>query len=425
MRVETEEYSIRWKNLEMKLKQINQRTSLFIYVIAFVSSFKNIDIYLIGDRADLRTVFNYVYSLLVLLVLIYLILIKAISNNHRLDRKLKYFVPLMLWVITKSTVVTVLTGVNNIPGTLIISFFTLFIIVLGVNDRKGFKNTVWAFSIGAVLSAIAPIFIFPEMIGSRATWFNKVNYPGGFWNNALISCISAVWIIIALVQREDSSKQTKVAIYFMIMITWLAAFAGLSRTLLLATLLSMLALLIFSKSFKRRLKFITIFILIMLALIVVFPDVFKSYSTRTIDNLSDPSNGRFFIWISYLKNLPKYILIGAVTNYRTFGPNGIAGPHSIFMNWLVQYGIIGLSGFLYLLYGMLKSISKVKKFSFSEAGFLYAWFVMYISVAAINQTGFMETSFFSAFAIILLWDRSNKQKTTQSLKLNNWSGKNE
>lgn len=192
----------------MKFKN-NQKTSFFVYLIAFLSSFKNVNIYLFGIRNDIMIMFDYAYLFLVSLVLITILAKKLFSNNSKLDKKLKYFVPLLIWVIIQSSIVTIFTGVNYIPRNLITSFLTLFVIVLGVNDREGFKKTIWAFSIGAALSAIIPLLLYPEMIGSRAGRLNQVNYSGGFWNFTLISFISASWIIMAMIQKRDTAKHEK------------------------------------------------------------------------------------------------------------------------------------------------------------------------------------------------------------------------
>lgn len=117
---------------------------------------------------------------------------------------------------------------------------------------------------------------------------------------------------------------------------------------------------------------------------------------------------RVSIWREYLSNIPNYFLVGAFGNYRRFGLNGIYGTHSSFLDWFVQYGIIGLIGYLYLLGSMLKEIFKVKKSEPDIFKYLIAWFISYLTLITVNQSGFEDPSIYAGFAFVLTWSKAFK-----------------
>jgi O-antigen ligase len=298
-------------------------------------------------------------------------------------------------------------GIVSLSAVLIM-FITLFIIVIGINDKIHFKRALWAFGLGALFSGVIPLLLYPELIGSRAGQVNQINYRGGFWNFALVSYLSVAWILLAMIQKKDTTGREKLFSYSTFIITWIAGFSGLSRSLLLATFTSIIAYLISSKSLKKNIKMLIAIFVIYTIIVKYMPNVVQLFESRISTDIEDISNeARNLIWKSYLENLSRYFLTGALGDYHIYGPRTVlAGPHSVFLNWLVQYGILGFVGFLYLLKGILKEINFLRRISPKEASFLFAWVISYLTFASINQTGFIETSIFSAFAFILTWRKS-------------------
>ncbi|RBP04718.1 O-antigen ligase [Rossellomorea aquimaris] len=379
-----------------------------IYVLAFFSSFKNANIYLFGNRQDLLVKFDYLFFIFVAMCLLWILLQLSMSQSFKIDRKVVYFFPLLSWVILISTITTIFIAGNYIPRNLITAFLSMAAIVLGIQGRENFIKTVWAFGVGGGLSAVIPLMLFPEMIGVRSATIGGVFYRGGIWNFTLISFVSVSWLLIALTRR-NSYKISKIFAYVIFVVTWVAAFSGLSRSLIILTLTSILVYTLANRKLKSFIQLTTFVVMAVLMVNHFMPNVVNGIEERillTNDALNNES--RVIIWKGYLENIPEYFLVGAQGNYRglitAYGVMG-AGPHSVFLNWLVQYGVFGLIGFIYLLWGLLKEINKVKKESRYEASCLFAWLASYLSLASINQTGFIETSFFVAFGLILTWSK--------------------
>ncbi|WP_345242028.1 O-antigen ligase family protein [Pontibacillus salipaludis] len=386
-------------------KEKNKLIILSLTFIAFFSSFKNVNIYLFGNNQNLIVMLDYFYFILV--VLVFSIMFFEMLKNKKINTKIKYFVPLTLWIVTKSALLTLFVSGEYLPRNLIAGILTMGIFVLGIKNKKSLILMLWAFIIGAFLSALIPLILSPEMIGYRSGRVDGVEYRGGFWNFPLISFISTGWLIIALIHLKRNKKTTFINSLFLITIT-IAAFSGLSRSLLLAVSVSVLFYLVLVRKF-RVLAIVTVLGGLLLTYIpILFPFLIEQYQTRVeLEALSFQDEPRIFIWQSYLNNIPQFFLFGALGDYRQFDNLG-RGPHSVLLNWLVQYGIIGFLGFTYFVIGIMGSIRKVRLNFKSQSAALAAWLVAYLSLALINQTGFFEASIYTAFGLIIIWGRVTK-----------------
>lgn len=382
-----------------------------IIIIAFLSTFKNANVYLIGSNPNLMLRFDYLFLLFVSACFSWIFL-KSIKT-FRIDNKANFFLPLLTWVILKSLILTLFTSGEYIPRNLITALLCMAVIVLGINDKDDFKKVVWSFGIGAGISALILLVLFPEMIGYRSGWVNGVHFRGGFWNYTLISFASAGWILIAL-SKNSLKKHTRLLSYFIFLITWFGAFAGLSRTLLLMSFTGITAYLLYIRKFKALFKVGILILVLYTIAFIFFPDVVALFDDRiNLGQGSYQNDGRVVIWKNYIDSISEYFIVGALGDYRDFNPYG-HGPHSVFLNWLVQYGIIGLGGFVYLIWGLLKEIRKVTKYSRAEAALLLAWLASYLTLSSINQTGFIEASIYVGFGIILTWTKFHKENNNSN-----------
>src|SRR5690606_36677579 len=113
---------------------------------------------------------------------------------------------------------------------------------------------------------------------------------------------------------------------------------------------------------------------------------------------------RIEIWRDYMEDITKYIFFGEIEGNYTIYSVTRQGPHSVLFNWLVQFGLLALIGFLFLIKGLFNSVKKIKnKFPIETSAAIYAWIAAYLAVAMINETGFEQLTIFAGFGIILGW----------------------
>src|SRR5699024_5964473 len=113
---------------------------------------------------------------------------------------------------------------------------------------------------------------------------------------------------------------------------------------------------ILSKKIKQFFK-VFLFLLITLAFLnYFFPEVTENLTKRLDETSSIQEESRFRIWKEYTQHLSNYFILGEVTgDYKKFSSTD-QGPHSVIFKWLTHYGILGLIGFVLLVFGTIKSI---------------------------------------------------------------------
>lgn len=386
-----------------------------IYVITFYSSFRNAHVYIFDNPGSVIPVLlDYSHLLLNILLLLYFIMEKVINNNYYINKYSLVVLLLFIWVTVQSFLNSSFMGYNVIPRNLITSLLTILVLLFGIRDHKVFKNALWSFILGALVSAIIPLIIYSDIIGVRTTNYQGKDFIGGVWNKVLISFISCGWLILALIQKSTISKRMKVFGVVSFAIIWIGGFAGLSRSFFLATILSMLVYVISSKRFKTVINFILIVVIFVTVIETMFPSALFGVLERffgTIDNVSEEA--RLDIWVTYLSNFSKYYLSGSFGNYLNHGPLSSGfGPHSVFLNWLVQYGILGLLGFLVFLSGVLKELFSIRKIVPKEFSMLLAWFSAYLIQITVSETGFVDVSFYVGLSFVLMWSKFVKVDKT-------------
>lgn len=286
--------------------------------------------------------------------------------------------------------------------TYTVNFMLMIVLARNIHSIKSIKRVILSFGLGASFSAIIPFIFFPEMIGTRETYLSGYKFVGSFWNPTVISLMSVGWLLIALIPTEKLKRRKNLLIGIFILLL-LGGLSGLSRSTLLAISLSVIVYLIASNKLIQYLKSGILIIACFLIIGLIFPEVVESFQQR-LEASDIKEEPRTAIWIDYIEDIPKFLLFGALDGdhikYSTSGHS----PHSVLLNWLAQYGLISLIGFVLLLLGVFRSIRNIRK-SMSKhiAASLYAWLSCYLSIALINETGFNELTIYGAFGIIIAW----------------------
>lgn len=394
-------------------EQIRNRTPILLVVVSFIATFSNSYIYLFGNNTQVETVINYAYLLIVLYASIYYTVFKRQRSQMWLfDKRVKYFIPLLLWIAIKSISTSIFGA--DISIKLIYNFLTIYVITMGIKKSSDFKYGFYALAVGSIASAIIPLTQHPELFGIRIVNFQGIEYSGGYWNGPSISFTSIGWLLLAFYNKENISKRGKIFSLIVFALLFVTGMAGLSRASLIAAILGAISVVFLSKSMAKKFRYVLSFILVFILILIVNPDTFASIIDRLPNSFSEISEeSRVGIWSEYISNIKHYILIGATADYRNYGPSLLnIGPHSVFLNWLVQYGILGIMGFFYLIKGFIAEIKTVYKIKSIESSFMLAWMVAYIAFSTIGETGFYELSYYAAFAYVLNWSKSIKEQPT-------------
>ena len=270
---------------------------------------------------------------------------------------------------------------------------------LRISNWKKLEYSVMFFGIGCAIAPLIGFLFFPHMIASRSQWVGGNFFNGGFWNSSVIGFIASAWLLIAL----GNIKQRKHLSIILALLMCLGGLAGLSRAILLSTIVSTSWYVMKNRNIKTSLlAFFTVMIFLVVAF-SLFGDLTSSLLARL--NIAGIGNeARLIIWKGYINKIEEFFLWGApIQGHRIYSPTG-HDPHSVLLNWLSQYGILGLVSFLWLIWGLLKS-AKIASMNINESSgnALLTWIIAYLSLAIINETGFVEPSFYAAMGIILAW----------------------
>lgn len=363
-------------------------------------------IYIFGsDETGIHYLLDNVFILLNIITLFLIIIEKLATEKFVLNKSTAISLTLLCWVISQSILNTIYSGRLIIPSSLFLSLLTFIIIVAGVKTGREFNVAIWSFIVGAFFSAIIPLVLYPEVIGTRISEYQGVHYSGGLWNSVLKSFVSSGWLILALLQKYKKKKIVFVFGLTSFTVIWLGAFAGLSRSFLLLTIISIIVYLFSSKAIKKYIQFFLFSIIIILIILNFMPQAIKGILNRldhTIGNTSDEP--RLMIWAAYLENYREYFLVGAMGNFMDYGPNLYPHPpHSTYINYFVQYGVLGIITFLALLTNTFKNIFLIKRLDATQFSMLLAWFSAYIIQISISETGYADVSFYVGLAFVTIW----------------------
>ena len=301
----------------------------------------------------------------------------AINKNF----KLKYF-KTNAWVLMFALVIGIcaVTSISleesrNIALLMIAFVLSYFVVINTIENKKQFKFILYIFSIAAVITAFYGLYQY--MFGDlySQAWLDKEMFEdikmrvySTFENPNVYGeyLILAIPIIAGLLWTEKGIFK-KLFWLGSLGVTMLALALTFSRGCWLGIILAigLLAIMI-----DRR--FILLGIVALLFLPFVLPE---SIINRflSIGNMGDSSTSyRVYIWMGTLAMLADYWFSGiglGITSFNTIYPiysyNDISAPHShnLYLQLVVEFGIVGLIVFLGMLYNFYKEtiISICKK----------------------------------------------------------------
>ena len=301
----------------------------------------------------------------------------AINKNF----KLKYF-KTNAWVLMFVLVIGIcaVTSISleesrNIALLMIAFVLSYFVVINTIENKKQFKFILYIFSIAAVITAFYGLYQY--MFGDlySQAWLDKEMFEdikmrvySTFENPNVYGeyLILAIPIIAGLLWTEKGIFK-KLFWLGSLGVTMLALALTFSRGCWLGIILAigLLAIMI-----DRR--FILLGIVVLLFLPFVLPE---SIINRflSIGNMGDSSTSyRVYIWMGTLAMLADYWFSGiglGITSFNTIYPiysyNDISAPHShnLYLQLVVEFGIVGLIVFLGMLYNFYKEtiISICKK----------------------------------------------------------------
>lgn len=317
-------------------------------------------------------------SLLLLICTALSLFLKVAINK---DFKLKYF-KTNAWILMFALVIGIcaVTSISleesrNIALLMIAFVLSYFVVINTIENEKQFKFILYIFSIAAVITAFYGLYQY--MFGDlySQAWLDKEMFEdikmrvySTFENPNVYGeyLILAIPIIAGLLWTEKGIFK-KLFWLGSLGVTMLALALTFSRGCWLGIILviGLLAIMI-----DRR--FILLGIVALLFLPFVLPE---SIINRflSIGNMGDSSTSyRVYIWMGTLAMLADYWFSGiglGITSFNTIYPiysyNNISAPHShnLYLQLVVEFGIVGLIIFLGMLYNFYKEtiISICKK----------------------------------------------------------------
>jgi len=402
-------YNIKYNDSEKGTTIYSKASIIILFIVGFLNGKPYFE--MMGYSTFPQILLLIIYCIIPLIVLLTVMNILFKRKNYVLSSR--YWIILAFAILIKYLLLFIQFPGSFAPGnvnfypmlTSLISIFLIFILVENIKDLRTLRLSIWALGTGSFIATILPIAVFPEYIGLRINDINGFKISGGFWNQSVISYMSAGWLLMFLVIYEKKKIYRYIA-FIMFVTLMISGIFGLSRAIFVSIVLSMFVYLVVSNNFKKYIKSIIIIIVVAGVVSFLFKDVINSFSSRIDGGIKIEEEARVDIWMDYLTNIPDYFMLGEIEgNYKKYSSSiKKFGPHSVVLNWFVQFGVIALIGFLYLMYGILKSFKSVYSHQSKELGaVVVAWFVAYISIAFINETGFDQFSIFSGIGIVLAW----------------------
>lgn len=329
-------------------------------------------------------------TMLVLLMLICTALSLILKIAITKDFKLKYF-KTNVWILIFVLVVGIsaMTSISleesrNIAllmGAFILSYF---VVINTIENKKQFKFILYLFIIATVLTAVYGLYQYKYGDLYSQAWLDtdmfediKMRVYSTFENPNVYGeyLILAIPIIISLMWKEKGIAK-KLMLLAALGITMLAMVLTFSRGCWLG---AMFAIALLAVMIDRR--FIILGILALMAMPFVLPETIIN-RFMSIGNMGDSSTSyRVYIWLGTLAMLKDYWFSGigmGITSFNTVYPiysyNNVTTPHShnLFLQIVVEYGIVGLIIFAGVMYNFYKEtiISVFKNKNVVTMGFI-------------------------------------------------------
>ncbi|MBR3887857.1 MAG: O-antigen ligase family protein [Clostridia bacterium] len=330
--------------------------------------------------------------------------------------KLKYFksnlwILLFILVIAVSAFTSISVEESYQIALVMIAFaMSYFVIINTVETKKQLKFLLYLFVIAAALSAVYGIYqyIFGDVYSQA--WLDsemfediKMRVYSTFENPNVYGeyLILVIPIAVGLMWTEKGFWK-KLFLFGIVGITTLAMVLTFSRGCWLGILfaLALLAIMI-----DRR--FILLGVVALLAMPFVLPETIIN-RFMSIGDMSDSSTSyRVYIWMGTLAMLKDYWFCGVglgETSYNTIYPlysyNNIEAPHShnLYLQFVSQFGIIGLITFLGMVYNFYKdtTIKMLKKKDIVLAGIVAGMTGFFLE-------GMFDYTWYNYRVILIFW----------------------
>lgn len=311
-------------------------------------------------------------TMLVLVMLMCTALSLVLKISITKDFKLKYF-RTNIWILVFVLVVAIsaMTSISleesrNIAllmGAFILSYF---VVINTIENKKQFKFILYVFIIATVITAIYGLYQYKFGDLYSQAWLDKDMFEdikmrvySTFENPNVYGeyLILAIPIIISLMWEEKGIIK-KLILLAALGITMLAMVLTFSRGCWLGI---MFAVALLAIMIDRR--FIILGVLALIAMPFILPETIMN-RFMSIGNMGDSSTSyRVYIWFGTIAMLKDYWFSGigmGITSFNTVYPiysyNNVTTPHShnLYLQIVVEYGIIGLIVFLGMMYNFYK-----------------------------------------------------------------------
>jgi hypothetical protein len=361
-------------------------------------------------------------AIIAIVTLFSVVLLRSFGRGVPRGTGLKYFMPLIVVIMLKYLFLFLMSpdafindmGMGSPTGyfesnfsefclfTLVI--FPAIIVLLYVRDFHELALVNLALVAGCAVAPIVSFIFFPEMIGSRDSHVGVAIFTGGFWNSSVIGLVVTLWTSLSL-RKYYSRKQAALLLTLLAFITT-GALVGLSRTAFICLGSSCVTYFLFSKAFLKKAAVAALVIASVFIVLRSFDTVAVNLEKRLTTESNLKEDPRMGIWKDYSEHLLDFLAFGVwMKQYKSYSTTGY-GPHSIYLNWLVRFGVPGLLAFFWLLSGLVLSAFRIGKFiSRERMAMTVAWLVAYLALSSYNEAGFIEPGVYLVMSFILIQAR--------------------
>lgn len=250
----------------------------------------------------------------------------------------------------------------------------------------------------------------------------EMRIAGGFLDpNAFgISSVMAIYLCSAVIVYKKVSVLKKILSIIFVVIGIISLVLSGSRGALLGSVVGFLSILIQSFRSKNILTLTIVFSIILITSIELIPeqawDMVRARSN--IERIkSDHGAGRIDIWKDYIRNIYNFCFIGVgigrsrevIKDSFTYN---FSLTHNQYLEEFVDFGIVGLSLFLMLLYSLWKKSTMDNKYNFSiqiYRGLFFSWLIMMFFV---NVRQLRDFWIFLGLSFSLLFKKFSEEKQT-------------
>lgn len=322
--------------------------------------------------------FFFPFSIIDILGLIYLICLFSRFTIPNKDDEFK--TPLIVLLIA-----ILLSSINSFKP-----YFTLFItifLILGysyyklisdeIESQKELNLFIYLLFLCFLMNSIVAIFqyrggffLFGEEISP--TYEKGTLFPGGRVKGLFIHANSFAGILavfspfmLSFSLSSEIEKKYRIYSFFTFVLVSISIFFSFSRNGYLTYLISCsILLLLFGYTQKRKTIYYIVGILFTIVLInffifMLFPNIYYRILSIFAYKYDPATRIRFFMWKKSLNEFTVSFLTGIGWGNFVFEPYsfGLLIPHNLYINILLELGIIGGTAFVYFGYILLKKLS--------------------------------------------------------------------